>query len=183
MGNYVLDPKGNKLSLVVLQVISRHPDGRPEKLALRYDEERFEVSEGATFILVWAAAGDLTGGGQTALGKLVEDLDTVKAANASHALMATELRREADTLHRELKRIQVDNEAKTAELRALQRERDPERLERLIAERVAAATADLEAKLAVSKGIAADLNRTIDELRASKRKLREALDRAKEGRQ
>lgn len=71
---------------------------------------------------------------------------------------------------------------KTNALRELQRERDPSRIEALVAERVKSATATLDSALSQARRQCESAQREIEELRASKKKLREALERAKERR-
>lgn len=65
------------------------------------------------------------------------------------------------------------------ELHALHKERDPKAIERRIAEAVSHATARIERELAESKRHNAELARECDELRASKRRLRDAIERMK----
>lgn len=101
-----------------------------------------------------------------------------KAEEALRGAMARE-----QTLVSRITRIEDalgDREDLAAKLKALQRDHDPERIKRQISEAVATATAELERQLSTVKLALTNANREIEELKASKRKLREALERLKE---
>ncbi len=78
--------------------------------------------------------------------------------------------------------LKADNDHKTTELRRLQDERDPAVVERAIREACERATARADSELAALKSTIATLRSEAEELKASKKKLREALERAKDGR-
>ncbi len=80
----------------------------------------------------------------------------------------------------DLERVAADRESLAAQLRDMKRDADPERLERAKAEAVSVATYELSKRIADLEGKVDHLERVAAELRASKRKLREALERAKE---
>jgi chromosome segregation ATPase len=78
-------------------------------------------------------------------------------------------------LERELSVARDDIAVKTAELRTINRDSSPARIE----ERAAAMTTALQAELAASRAEAAELRSRVAELQTAKKRLREALERSK----
>ncbi len=179
----VEDPAGNRLTSVVLQVIERDPDGQARTLRYLHDDETVDLAAANAaggpiqFLIVWMAARDV----QTEVGlpSLMEQIYSAKAKANERDEAIKALTNDVAWVRGEQAKLTVEIEAKTAALRQLQRERDPERIEREVSDRVSKATADLDTRLLVVKQENAQLRRDADELRASKKRLREALDRAK----
>lgn len=174
----VEDPAGNRLTSVVLLVTER--DGElPRTLRYLRDDETVDVSEANNrqFLIVWVATDFARA--ETGLSSMMDQIYqvTAKAEEVKEANVA--LRNDVEWVRKEHDKITAELAEKTAALRQLQRERDPSRIDREVAERVAAATADLEARLGVVKQTNLQLQREADELRTSKKRLREALDRTK----
>lgn len=174
----VEDPAGNRLTSVVLQIVERDGE-RPRLLRYMRDDETVDLADETNrhFMIVWVAS-DLARA-ETGLPALMEQLYDVnaqaKALKEGNATLCNDVER----VRKQHERITAELEEKTTALRQLQRERDPARVEREVADRVAAATADLETRLSVVKQENHQLRRDADELRAAKRRLREALDRKK----
>lgn len=76
--------------------------------------------------------------------------------------------------------LRVENEAKTADLRRLRAEIDPDEIRLKIMYAVDKATADRDEQLRTARAEIVDLRSRIDELERSKRKLRDALARLSE---
>jgi len=79
-----------------------------------------------------------------------------------------------------LEELTNENKLKTADLRRLQAERDPERIAAAIAEACERTRVSADAEIAKLRSDNAQLVAECRELKASKKKLREALERARE---
>jgi hypothetical protein len=198
----VRDPKGNKLSCVLLLVVERDERG-PRLLRYCHDDETIDLATrdevpaiadvptvtrlaeanggearpnkpgSPEFLVVWSPTL-----AETNLKELDEQArDRVERVFGAR-FQAT--RDELEKLRTEHAALLVADEEKTIELRLLHRERDPRRFETAVRERVEAATAALEAKVRGAAVENADLKRQIEELQRGKKKLREALDRLKD---
>lgn len=198
----VRDPKGNKLSCVLLRVVERDERG-PRLLRYCHDDEtinlatrdeapaiadastvkrltaenggevRPNVSGSPEFLIVWSPTM-----AETNLKELDEQArDRVERVFGAR-FQAT--RDELEQLRAAHAALMAADEEKTIELRLLHRERDPKRFETAVRERVEAATAALDAKVRSAAVENADLKRQIEELQRGKKKLREALDRLKD---
>ena len=177
----VRDPKGNELKMIVLQVMERGDQG-PTMLRVRYDHETVEL-EGTTeiqreFMLVWTPIHAVLG--EMRLEDIANELIVARAEIASCTESIETVTHDNRSLREQLGRAQGELTEKTSALREIQKERDPARFDRAVQAR----TAELEAKVtAVASAGAtevATLRSRVAELEASKRKLREALDRAKD---
>lgn len=82
----------------------------------------------------------------------------------------------------ELIRLRDERPKLVAELHVLRKEKDPTFVARQVSKAIVEATDRLERELRAARAQIADHERTIAELQSSKRKLREALERAREGR-
>lgn len=180
------DHKGNELKLVLLQVMERGEQG-PTLCRVRYDHEVIDVGNASEiqreFLMVYTLVdsvlgelrmGDLKGTPEELLEYRDLLLKAREEIKATKNVLATAERHalEQDAELRE----------KTNALRDLQRERDPNRLEATVAARVESATEQWRGQETAYRAEIATLKSRVAELEASKRKLREALDRAKEGR-
>ncbi len=182
MAKLIRDPKGNELKLVLLQIMERCDQG-PTVCRVRYDHEKIGLAnpEQREFLMVWTPVDSV-------LGEMrAEDNDTINSLMATQDALGDAHKEIADT-QKLCKQVQAANAAlqveidqKTTALRDLQRERDPARLEALVQER----TKELDTKFAAAQRSSgaeiAQLKSRVTELEASKRKLREALDRIKDG--
>lgn len=175
----VVDPKGNRLVPVILQVIERDADNQPKTLRFSRDDEKIDLldHENPQFLIVWSPS-DLAHREASLSSLLVQFYDVKAQAKQLHEQVA-DVNRQIDWVRGEHAKMTAELETKTAELRKLQRERDPERVDREVAARVDAATAELRVALGQAKVNHEALKREIDELKAAKKKLREALERAK----
>lgn len=95
--------------------------------------------------------------------------------------LKVQLDRDIAQIQRELNVLSAENDAKTEELRKLQRERDPERIARAVDDAVKARTSALEAELVKYKDLLAGAHGEIRELKESKRRLKEANECLKQG--
>jgi len=174
------DPEGKPLTSIVLRV--RNSDHRgPTTLEVLHDTDVVAPQAGDQFMIVWAA--DAPNLGTSRFSTMFEELTKLKA-------IQTEMRVEIEAQHgavasiqRAAGQLEEENAQKTEALRALQKERDPERQATTVRDAVEAATADLQAELKTTRAAHAELERLIAELRASKKKLKEAYDRLKAGRE
>jgi chromosome segregation ATPase len=178
----VFDPNGVELVRSVLQVAERDDQNRVTHCRVRYDDETIDLKEaragGRTpeFLIIWRAAKD--DGLSSILPEEAELADLLRTAQS-------EIRTTRDllgTAQRSLEAAQREIDAKTTDLRRLRDERDPEFIARKVAEAVASATEALEEDVKNYRARLAAAESESAELRASKRKLREALERAKEQR-
>lgn len=176
MSRIIRDSKGNQLFPFLLRVLERDDRGRPTSCQACYDEDRLSLDPADEarnhFILVWAPA-------DCELEPVAGEFERIRAEQRELHGQVVEARREIKTVTDENRRLTTEIEAKTRELRRLQDERDPDRVERLVAARVAAATASLEEQLTAARRESAGKDSTITELQGAKRRLREALDRAR----
>lgn len=178
----VEDPEGNRLSCVLLQIIERDGD-RPRVLRLLRDDETVDLAAAAvdgntvSFLAVWATTDAVRA--ERGLSALMEDCYKLREISKERDEICKSLQNDVNFIRQEHVKINAELEEKTAALRQLQRERDPTRIEREVADRVQAATRELEARLSVVKQENHQLRRDADELRAAKRRLRDALDRKK----
>lgn len=185
MSRSVRDPFGSELFPLLLQIQETDDGGRPTICGIRRDDDPVSLASAEPlsrhFVIVWCRQGlGVTEGNPLArrADELLADARTLEDARRE----AADAREARDALRSERNRLAEDLRQKTESLRDLQRERDPERAERLAQERVAAATSDLMAQLAHARADIAVRDQEIAELKTAKRRLREALDRAKEGR-
>jgi chromosome segregation ATPase len=88
--------------------------------------------------------------------------------------------RELATARAAIETLEQRLSSRTSELRRLNDERNPSTIERGIKDAVAAATAKRDAEIADARATIATQKSEIDGLRASKKKLRDALERLKE---
>jgi predicted RNase H-like nuclease (RuvC/YqgF family) len=119
---------------------------------------------------------------ESAEGK--EWLASTKKAYENRAKVAVEvmlLEKDAENarLRERIDKLEPEVERMTAELRTINRNASEDRITRLVTERVTAATLVLQNELATARHAVTTLTAKCDELTASKKKLREALDRAK----
>jgi PAS domain-containing protein len=178
---FVRDPKGNKLSCVLLLVVERDERG-PRLLRYCHDDETMDLAtagvadEKPTFYVVWAPSDATLA--ETDLSQLDE-----AARERVERVFGARFQSTRDELERlraaHAKVVALDEE-KTIELRLLHQERDPKRFDTAVRERVDASTAELQTKLRAAAIENADQKRQIEELQRSKRKLRDALDRLKD---
>lgn len=177
----VYDHNGVELLPTILQVKERNEHGAPTLMRVRFDDDKIGIAnpEERTFLIVWAPVGAQH---EFPADDLARQLHKARQDAAQFHEEVVDTRRLIDQVQREHKALTVDNEQKTAALRELQRERDPERIQRLIQEAVDKALIDANKQIADLRASAATKDSAITELKASKRKLREALDRFKEGR-
>jgi len=178
----VRDPNGTELVPTLLHVLERDDCGNPTVCRVRYDDEKILLERdepeapAATFLIVWAP--------REIGGVTLPIVDVIAKANEAHELRATvdAARRETAMMSIECDRARSELEQKTAALRDLQKERDPQRMERAVQER----TVDLQRQLTEARSRAASeaslLRSRIAELETSKKKLRDALERIKDGR-
>ena len=87
---------------------------------------------------------------------------------------------EASHLRKTISDLEEELATKTEELRRLQRERDPDRVAAAVAAAVKEQTAALEDQVRRQAAEKVELQREIEELKASKRRLKEANERLKE---
>lgn len=178
----VYDPTGIELVRGVLEITAKDEQGRPTDCRVRYDDETIDLTskpgpnmERREFLIVWTANRDRLGS-----GPIPEEAELADMLRESVALLK-QARAENKTSRDLIARIEVEVRDKTEALRRLQDERDPAIVERKVADAVARATDGLEEDVKNYRGRLAAAEREIEELRASKRKLREALERAKDG--
>lgn len=177
----IKDPDGKPLKRVLLQVMDTDVQG-PRTLVVRRDHEKIDLGDERqrTFLMVWISEDQVLG--ELRLTDILAEHDEVKEANGKLVAAKVEWERTEIKLRAELAEFAHDLDTKIEELRALQRERDPERVERMVAERTAAKTKELEGKLATAQALATSQESEINELRAAKKKLRERIDRLEQGR-
>jgi hypothetical protein len=172
--------RGKKHWLTVMQVVDRDPDGKPRGYRILYDNETLDVGKAAdegnaNFILVWTPL-DQNANEQSMAG-LVAEMEQLRGKQAELQALRTEQDRDLRRIEGEVTRLEADTAKKTEELRRLQRERDPERIAREVADQVAAQTAVMRAELTTARAAVATLTEELRGAQASKKKLREALER------
>jgi chromosome segregation ATPase len=175
----VKDPAGNPLKRVLLQVIDSDEKG-PITLRARLDHEKIDITDERQrkFYMVWVTEDQELG--VVWLNDLVKEFYKLKEIFKQREDQASQLTHQIDFVKHEFDSLRADNDRKTEALRVLQRERDPTRFDASIAERIAERTKALEDKLSQANMSLAKQRSEIEELKASKKRLREALDRAKE---
>lgn len=177
------DHKGNELKLVLLQVMERGEQG-PTLCRVRYDHEVIDVGNASEiqreFLMVYTPVDSVLGMGDLkgTPEELLEYRDLL--LKAREEIKAT--KNVLATAERHALEQDAELREKTNALRDLQRERDPNRLEATVAARVESVTEQWRGQETAYRAEIATLKSRVAELEASKRKLREALDRAKEGR-
>lgn len=154
----------------------------PRTLVVRRDHERIDLTneQQRTFLMVWISEDQVLG--ELRLTDILAEHDAVKEANGKLVNAKIEWERTEIKLRADLAEFAQDLDTKTEELRALQRERDPGRVERAVKEQVDIKTKELEGKLTAANALLAEQESEIAELRATKKKLRERIDRLEQGR-
>lgn len=179
----IRDPKGNALKLVLLQVLDRDEQG-PLTLRCRRDHESIDLagqdSRDLKFWVAWVCEDDVLG--ELQITDVYREMEAAKQDLDKATSEIIEAKQQLNTFSRELAKLQLADVAKTEELRKLQRERDPARFDASVAAAVELQTAKLESNIHSLRKMLADSQREVEELRVSKRKLKEANDRLKEGR-
>lgn len=177
----VKDPSGNPLKLVLLQIIDSDEQG-PITLRARLDDEQISLANERQrkFLMVWTAVDNDCG--LVDLANVYQEFEILKAQNEVRKETKAQLDRDIANIQRDVERLERENKDKTEELRQLHKERDPERIAVLVAHSVKERTATLEDQIRAQATEKANLQREIDELRASKRRLKEANERLKDGR-
>lgn len=107
-------------------------------------------------------------------------LEEVAQAHRSLIAESSQLRRDVASLSAERDALSVERDELVRQLRDMNRERDPARTEALIRAASARACETVNAELAAARAVNAELQCKVNELTASKRKLREALERMKQ---
>jgi hypothetical protein len=175
----IYDPKGNLLVPTLLHVMERDEHGNPTACRVRYDHEQIALAESGTdqntFLLVWAPATIIMG--ELRMEDLTKELDETKEQRDMALRDLASARRDVDRLTADTTRAGGEVEDKTAALRELQKERDPARLERAVAERTEKLRTALDETTTAARAEATTLRYRITELEVSKKKLREALER------
>lgn len=177
----VRDPEGNALKRVLLQVLDSDAQG-PISLAVRRDHERIDLADERQrkFLIVWVSEDQVLG--ELQLTDLIDEFDKLKRVNEERLETKAQLDRDIENIRREQDTLERKNKELTESLRVLQKERDPERFGLAVADAVKVRTATLEDQINRQAAEKVALQREIEELRASKRKLKEANERLKEGR-
>jgi prefoldin subunit 5 len=177
MGKFtVTDPNGVELKVTLLHVLESDHHG-PTLCRVRYDDESIQLAdqpEANQFLLVWAAPKSML-----TADAIMKDIFEVKERLVEIEEARKQVATHAQLVVAEATRLDAELQEKTAALRDLQRERDPARIEALVAQRVLERTQALEQSVATLKADAEAQRREIGDLRASKKKLREALERLK----
>src|ERR1700744_2698601 len=170
----VLDPKGNELKPLMLQVVTSDERG-PITLRLRHDDETIDLAsatvEQRQFYVVYAPTDAKLA--VTDWSKLLREVDELKEVHEAGIRERRAMYETGLSLQREVDAIVAENAKKTEALREMQRERDPERINALIKQAVNNATRTHEAELKVERAKTMALNIELATLRASKKKLKE----------
>lgn len=178
----VTDPNGHELLPVLLQVLESNERG-PRVLVLRHDDETIPLGEmpeeQRKFFTVYAPKDSTLP--LTEWTSILRELESLKGETEADRRKLDDLKTRHETRMREHRAVVADNEQKTEALRELQRERDPERVAAQIRAAVTEATIKVEGELAVARGEVARLTSELNEAKASKKKLRESLERLKKG--
>lgn len=176
----VRDPNGVELFPTLLHVLEKDECDRVTLCRVRYGDDMVKLDGVDTrknqFLLVWAPVSSLLDADQ-----LFADFAVVKRTAAELHEQVVAVKRDIARVSSENERLQGECAEKAATVRTLVKERDPERLERRVQERTVVVTGELESLRSSSAATIAALQSQVAELRASKKKLREALERAKEG--
>lgn len=180
----IVDHKGNELRAVLLQVLTSDDDGSPITLRARYDDgEKIDLTVPESqrkFHIVYAPANATLG--NTSWNEIVNEVEALRSMSVQREYERKAMNEEAASIKREVDAITAEIEKKTEALREMQRERDPERVNALIRSAVSNATRTHEAELKIERAKSARLESEVNELRASKKKLKEANERLKDGR-
>lgn len=166
----IKDPKGNDLVPILLQVMEADARG-PVVLRQRFDDETVSMVDvppesGADQVQMYMVWAPKLGG--LGMFKLSRDQQRIELDQ-----LIARVQREASTIQ--------DNRVKTDALRELQRERDPDRVAAAVANAVEVRTATLQAEITQLKASVVERDREIAELKASKKRLKEANERLKDG--
>jgi len=177
----VKDPQGIPLKRVLLQVIDSDAEGAI-MLRARRDTERIDISDERKnkFLLVWCPEDTVLG--EVDLAEMYDEFQTLKARMDAHLSQKEQLERDIDNVRRDFDTLTRENKEKTEALRVLQKERDPERFTIAVAQAIKERTASLEDQIRQQAADKVAMQREIDELKASKRRLKEANERLKDGR-
>lgn len=178
----VRDSHGKELKCVLLQIKERdRSTGVPRILVVRRDDEKIDLTEtnDPAFLTVWVHLDQKLG--EVELAKMVADFQALKEQAAANDIERKSIKNAIASVERDLTKLQDECDLKTEELRKLQRERDPERQKQTISAAVLVATETSDKLLKDLTANLADRDREIVELRASKRKLKEANERLKNG--
>ena len=139
------DPQGRELKLVLFQVVDRDANG-PRTLRVRHDHEKIDIANATeaerTFLLVWVPVNEVLG--EMQMSDIFRDYEEVKEKAAALHAQVVQTNRDIDNVRREHASLSEELKTKTEALRALQKERDPERVNTLIASAVKVQTAALE---------------------------------------
>lgn len=174
----IKDPSGHPMKQVVLQVTDTDLVGPRSFRALRDDETvNLAETKNREFIIVWVRED----GRLISENKLIDDYHELLVLATRRQEEKAQLDRDIDNVKIGLGKLESENKIKTEELRVLRRERDPERIGYQIAEAVKNQTASLEQNIATLRADKANMQLEINELKYSKRKLKEANERLKEG--
>lgn len=181
MSAAVLDPEGVKLKRVLLQILESDHNG-PRVLCVRHDDETMSLVDPAhrRFLLVWVPENIQLG--EISFAEIYDKYLALKVLEVEREAERTDLNRQIASVERDIAAQEAELKTKTEELRKLQRERDPARLEAMVAAAVTAAEDKAHSTIGGLRSQLAEVRRENEELRASKRKLKEANDRLKEKR-
>lgn len=182
MAKALRDHKGNELKLVLLQILERSDQG-PTLCRVRYDHETINLEDPTQreFLMVWTPIDSVLGELRTSDSDTLNELVTAKDQLISARELVRDTKRDIDAVTKANADLTAEIDQKTAALRELQKERDPARFERAVEERTKHIEQLLTLERSTSVSEIATLKSRITELEGSKRKLREALERAKEG--
>lgn len=167
---------------VLLQVLTKDIHG-PVTLRVRADDETVDLSnedEGKREFYVMYALKDHQFG-LTTWSTILNEVAKLSALSEERDRAKTDLEAQIAGIRRDVEANITDRERLTKELRELKREHDPERVNALVKQAVNVATGALEETLKVERAKVARLESEVTELRASKKKLKEANERLKEG--
>jgi len=180
----IYDPKGNEMRPILLQVLTEDENG-PLTLRARYDDEEkidlaaSNVTERRFYVFFAPVKTKL---GNTTWNEIVTEVEELRALSVERTKMKKEIDLEIESIRREVVALEADRDKKTAAIRELQRERDPERVDALIRQAVNNGIRGREAELKIERAKSARLESELAEVRTSKKKLKEAYERLKEGR-
>lgn len=166
------DPEGRELRLVYFEYVGMDDVGS-FTLRIRSEEDTMTMPDKAEalrskFLQAWVPLTE----------EQQRDLKKDPKASLSQALVNAPYL-EASSLRKTIVALEEDLVVKTEELRKLQRERDPERFAFSVAEAVKTRTSSLEAQVQRTSAEKHLLQQEIEELRASKKRLKEANERLK----
>jgi chromosome segregation ATPase len=109
-----------------------------------------------------------------------EEALMLELESAKDALVS--VRHQLASVRHEIDAVTEDNRVKTADLRRLHDERDPVKIQLVVVAAIERARADADREITELRATVATQKSELEELRASKRKLRDALERIKEKR-